>query len=166
MWFCKKKALERAAIVEWRARLEQTVASVLAELAQFRRDVMEAMDAVKASTDALVARVTAEQTVIDSAMVLIKGLNASNADLSQKLKDALATPADLQAKAQAVVDEMDATKKAVDDKMAELAAAVLAGTPSSAAAPPAPAPTPPAPPPPDSTAAAPTTPPADSTPAS
>lgn len=90
---------------------------------------MTKLSDIQAKNDALVAAVAAEDTVIDSAVVLIEGNQATLVDLKQQLADAIAnggTPEALQA----LSDSMDATIADTAAKKDALAAAVAAGTPA------------------------------------
>ena len=87
---------------------------------------------VQAKTASLIDTVAAEDTVIDSAMVLIQGNVTTLADIKAQLAAAIAAndPTALQA----VADGIDHTIADVTAKKDALAAAVVAGTPAATGA--------------------------------
>jgi len=89
---------------------------------------MAQIDDLKANIDALISSVTAEGTVIASAVAAIKGLTDQQAVLSQQLADAIAAgdPVAIQAAADAIA----AQNQLVIDQTEQLAAAIPAGTPA------------------------------------
>jgi len=91
-------------------------------------NIMATLADIQAQNTALIAAVTAEDTVIDSAVVLITGFGTTIANLQKQLADALA--ANDPAATQAVVDAMGGTITDINTKKDALAAAVAAGTPA------------------------------------
>jgi len=81
---------------------------------------------IKAKLDDLTAKVTAEETVIDSVVTLLNGLSAMIADLKAQLAAAGGDPAAIQA----VVDGLDALGGKVDADKQKLADAATANTPA------------------------------------
>ncbi len=90
--------------------------------------IMATLADIQAQNTALIAAVKDEDTVIDSATVLIEGQVKSLADLKTQLDAAIAanTPAALQA----VSDSIGSTITDITAKKTALAAAVAAGTPA------------------------------------
>lgn len=89
---------------------------------------MADLKTIQDQNTALIAAVTAEDTQIDSTIVLIKGLNQSLADLQAQLAKAIA--ANDPAAIQAVSDSMAATVADVTAKTKALADASVANTPA------------------------------------
>lgn len=83
---------------------------------------------IQASNATLLAAVAAEDTVIDSAVVLINGFATTLSDIQAQLAAAIA--ASDPAAIQAVADSLGATAADVTAKSAALAAAVSANTPA------------------------------------
>jgi len=90
--------------------------------------IMATIQDIKAQNDALIAAVADEDTVIDSAVVLITGV----ATAIQALKDQLAAAiaANDPVATQAVLDSMTATVADINTKKQALADAVAANTPT------------------------------------
>jgi ABC-type transporter Mla subunit MlaD len=90
--------------------------------------IMAGVADIKASVDALSAKVTEEETVIDSVVTLLNGLSAMIADLKAQLAAAIANndPAAIQA----VADSLAALSTKVDADKQKLADAATANTPA------------------------------------
>lgn len=84
---------------------------------------------LKTKLEALRVDVAENRVVIDSAKVLLNGLNALNAELKQKIADLIAAGGGDPAALQAILDEMNALGTAIDEGTADLATALVAGTP-------------------------------------
>lgn len=82
---------------------------------------------IKTKVDELTAKVTAEETVIDSVATLLNGLSAIIADLKTQLAAAIA--ANDPAAIQAVADSLDALGVKVDADKQKLGDAATANTP-------------------------------------
>ena len=93
--------------------------------------IMATLADIQAQNTALIAAVTAEDTVIDSAVVLITGFGTTLAGLQKQLSDALAS--NDPTATQAVVYVMGTTITDINAKKDALAAAVAAGTPAAPA---------------------------------
>ena len=102
---------------ELAAMLQQVISNQVTILANQAKGA-KAMSAISDAVAALSAKVTAENTVIASAVTLLQGL-------SQQLKDALANAADDAAAVQAVTD----ITTSIDQQTQTLAAAVATNTP-------------------------------------
>lgn len=95
---------------------------------QTQTTVMGTLADIQAQNAALAAAVADEDTVIDSAVVLITGFAAQLADIQAQLAAAIA--ANDPTAIQAVVDSMASTVADITAKKQALADAVAAGTPA------------------------------------
>jgi hypothetical protein len=114
---------------------EKSIAEKLDSILEFLIDnkskiktIMGTLKDIQDANTALTAAVAAEDTVIDSAVVLIKGFGAKLTDLETQLAAAIA--ANDPAAIQAVADSLTATNADLTAKTQALADAVAAGTPA------------------------------------
>lgn len=123
-------------------RMEKLEKRLDALEAQENEDMATIAD-VKAANDTLAAAVTAQDTVVDSAVVLVNGFNGKLVALQAQLDAAIA--ANDPVATQAVSDAIAAESADITTRTAALAAAVAQNTPAPVTAPTvAVAPTPPA----------------------
>ena len=87
---------------------------------------MAAIDELRANVDGLIADVTAQKTVIDSAVAAISGLTGAIAVLQQQLADAIASGDPVAIKAAS--DAIAAQNQLIIEQTAALAAAIPANT--------------------------------------
>jgi hypothetical protein len=105
---------------------ESPALTLLAEILQNQKTIMASLKDIQDQNTALIAAVKDEDTVIDSAVVLIGGFAKQLTDLQAQLAAAIAAndPAALQA----VADSLGNTAADVTAKKQALADAVAAGT--------------------------------------
>ncbi len=102
------------------------IQQLLSAVTKAEKRIMATLADIQAQNDALAAAVAAEDTVIDSAVVLINGFGSILTDIKAQLAAAIASndPVAMQS----VVDAMGNTITDVNAKKDALAAAVQAGT--------------------------------------
>lgn len=112
-------------------RFKDTVLALLQQILVNQEKQMSTAADLATEMTALIASVTAENTVITSAESLITGLNATDASLTTQLAAAIAAGGSSDSAAlQAVLTSMQANQASVDAAKTQLAAAVVAGTPA------------------------------------
>jgi hypothetical protein len=124
-WICKGR--NGADVDSILTRMDQKLDRIIRMIQKEEVIEMAQLDDLKANVAALIADVTAQGTVIGSAVTAIKGLTDQQAVLSQQLAAAIAAndPVAIQAAADAIA----AQNQLIISQTTQLAAAIPANTP-------------------------------------
>ena len=103
--------------------------ALMGKVDHMAKTLAEMQTAFQTELDKLTGDVTAQTTVIASAVTLLQGLAAQNAAMAQQIKDLIAAGGDASV-LQPLVDGLEAQAKTLEANSAALAAAVTANTPA------------------------------------